>query len=204
LLVNLQPRHTKINRYLEEQLNSEERESTLLHVFPDMDIALEWCENRLIEQLRTDDDDHKVTLAEHDLCRGLTPNEVATLESLLKSKSYRSGDLIIRKGDPAAEIFLLMSGEVSVRVDLPNGQIKRLSTLSAGMAFGEIAVINRTVRSADVYADTEVECYLLSTSSFDELGRTHPTIKMTLLQNLLHNFSRMLKMAEREVTTLSL
>lgn len=204
LLVNLQPRHSKINRYLEEQLTSEERVSTLLHVFPDMDIALEWCENRLIEQLRTDDDDHKVTLAEHDLCRGLTPNEVTTLESLLKSKSYRSGDLIIRKGDPAAEIYLLMSGEVSVRVDLPNGQIKRLSTLSAGMAFGEIAVINRTVRSADVYADTDVECYLLSTSSFDELGRTHPTIKMTLLQNLLHNFSRMLKMAEREVTTLSL
>jgi glutaminase len=97
-----------------------------------------------------------------------------------------------------------MSGEVSVRVDLPNGQIKRLSTLSPGMAFGEIAVINRSVRSADVHADKHVECYLLSTTAFDELGETNPAIKMMLLQNLLRNFSRMLTMVEREVTTLSL
>ncbi|MGE0367324.1 MAG: glutaminase A [Candidatus Dadabacteria bacterium] len=204
LLVNLQPRHSKISRYFEEQLTSEGQNSTLLRVFLDMDIALEWCENRLIESLRTEDVTRIITLAEHDLCRGLEPLDIDILETLLKRKSYEPGELIIRKGDPADEIYLLMNGEVSVRVDLPNGQIKRLSTLSAGMAFGEIAVINRSVRSADVYADTHVECYLLSTSSFDELGKTHPVIKMTLLQNLLRNFSRMLTMVEREVTTLSL
>jgi len=203
LLVSLQQRHSKFVRFLVEQLTSDDQEKTWLHIFPDMDIAMEWCENRLIESQRLDDSSLEVTLAEHDLCRGLAPEAVAFLETLLNRKRYEPGELIVRKGEPADEIYLLMSGEVSVRVDLPNGQIKRLSTLSPGMAFGEIAVINRSVRSADVHADKHVECYLLSTTAFEELGETNPMIKMTLLQNLLRNFYRMLTMVEREVTTLS-
>jgi glutaminase len=203
LLVSLQHRHSKFVRFLQEQLTNDDQERTWLRIFPDMDIALEWCENRLISDRRLDDSSHEVTLAEHDLCRGLAPEAVAFLETLLESRRYDPGDLIVRKGEPADEIYLLMSGEVSVRVDLPNGQIKRLSTLSPGMAFGEIAVISRSVRSADVHADKHVECYLLSTSAFDELGESNPIIKMTLLQNLLRNFYRMLTMVEREVTTLS-
>jgi glutaminase len=203
LLVSLQHRHSKFVRFLQEQLTNDDQERTWLRIFPDMDIALEWCENRLISDRRLDDSSHEVTLAEHDLCRGLAPEAVAFLETLLESRRYDPGELIVRKGEPADEIYLLMSGEVSVRVDLPNGQIKRLSTLSPGMAFGEIAVINRSVRSADVHADKHVECYLLSTAAFEELGETNPMIKMTLLQNLLRNFSRMLTMVEREVTTLS-
>lgn len=203
LLVNLQ-KHPKFIRFLEEQLTSDDQERTWLHIFPDTDAAIEWCENRLIAGQRPDKSSlESVTLAEHDLCRGLAPEAVAFLETLLKRRHYDPGELIVRKGEPADEIYLLMSGEVSVRVDLPNGQIKRLSTLSPGMAFGEIAVINRSVRSADVHADKHVECYLLSTAAFEELGETNPIIKMTLLQNLLRNFSRMLTMVEREVTTLS-
>ncbi len=203
LLVNLQ-KHPNFVRFLEEQLNTDDQQEAWLHIFPDMDIAIEWCENRLIASQQPEDSSlESVTLAEHDLCRGLAPEAVAFLEPLLTSKRYDPGELIVRKGEPADEIYLLMSGEVSVIVDLPNGQIKRLSTLSPGMAFGEIAVVNRTVRSADVRADKHVECYLLSTTAFDELGETNPTVKMTLLQNLLRNFSRMLMIVEREVTTLS-
>ncbi|MEW6144684.1 MAG: glutaminase A [Thermodesulfobacteriota bacterium] len=203
LLASLQQRHSKFIRFLQEQLTNDDQERTWLRIFPDMDIAIEWCENRLIAGQRLDDGSHEVKLAEHDLCRGLTTEAVAFLETILKRRRYEPGELIVRKDDPADEIYLLMSGEVSVRIDLPNGQIKRLSTLSPGMAFGEIAVINRSVRSADVHADKHVECYLLSTAAFEELGETNPMIKMTLLQNLLRNFSRMLTMVEREVTTLA-
>lgn len=203
LLVNLQ-NHSKFVRFLEEELTTDDRQSPRLHIFPDMDTAIEWCENRLIADQHPDAGSLElVTLAEHDLCRGLAPQAVAFLETLLKNKRYERGELIVRKGEPANEIYLLMSGEVSVIVDLPNGQMKRLSTLSPGMAFGELAVVNRTVRSADVRADNPVECCVLSTAAFDELGETNPLIKMTLLQNLLRNVSRMLTMVEQEVTTLT-
>jgi hypothetical protein len=92
-----------------------------------------------------------------------------------------------------------MSGEVSVRVDLPNGQIKRLSTLSPGMAFGEIAVINRSVRSADVHAGKPQNatcCQRLRSMSWVSPQSDDASAK------LLRNFW-MLTMVEREVTTLA-
>jgi glutaminase len=203
LLVNLQ-NHPKFVRFLEEGLSTDDQQTTQLHIFPDMDTAIEWCENCLIASQNPDANSlESVTLAEHDLCRGLEPEAITFLETLIKRKRYERGEVIIRKGETADEIFLLMSGEVSVIVELPNGQIKRLSTLSPGMAFGELAVVNRTVRSADVRADEPVECYLLSMTAFDELGETNPLLKMTLLQNLLRNVSRMLTMVEQEVTTLT-
>jgi glutaminase len=93
---------------------------------------------------------------------------------------------------------------VSVTIDLPTGQLKRFSTLSAGMAFGELAIVDRSARSADVRADSNIECYAVSMQVFDELGRTHPRIKMTMLQNLLRNVSRMVTRLNQEVATLAL
>lgn len=125
------------------------------------------------------------------------------MEGLLQPRRFERGSLIVRKGDSPDTIYLLLSGEVSVTVDLPSGQLKRLATLSAGMTFGELAVVDRTIRSADVRADTPVECYALPTTTFDALGKTHPTIKVVLLENLLRNVARMLTRLNQEVTTLA-
>jgi glutaminase len=74
------------------------------------------------------------------------------LETILERKRFGRGEYIIRKEDQAKEIYLLMSGQVSVVVDLPDGRLRRLSTLSAGMTFGELAIVDHAARSADVVA----------------------------------------------------
>jgi CRP-like cAMP-binding protein len=122
---------------------------------------------------------------------------------VLERRVFPAGAAIIRKGDAALSIYLLTRGEVSVVLDLPNGQVKRLSTLSPGMTFGELAVVSRGQRSADVRADTAVECYALATTTFDGLGASHPRITMTLLENLLRNVSQMLTGANRELAALA-
>ena len=96
-----------------------------------------------------------------------------------------------------------MSGEVSVMVALADGRLKRLSTLSAGMTFGELAIVDRTARSADVRADKPVECYVLSAAALERLGDTHPTIKVVLLQNMLRNAHQMVSRLNQEVATLA-
>jgi glutaminase len=78
-----------------------------------------------------------------------------------------------------------MSGEVSVIVELPTGRLKRSSTVSPGIGFGELAIVEGGVRSADVRADTPVECYTLAKNVFEQLGETHAKLKCGLLQNLL-------------------
>jgi glutaminase len=173
--------------------------------FLDLDAALEWCENRVIA--RHGDPGGAapvpVTLAEHEFCRGLDREALAHLEGLLEHRRFDRGAYIVRKGDAAEEIYLLMSGEVSVMVTLADGRLKRLSTLSAGMTFGELAIVNRNARSADVRADKPVECYVLSAAALDRLGDTHPEIKVALLQNMLRSAHQMVSRLNQEVATLA-
>jgi glutaminase len=202
LLANAQ-RHPRFLRFLEEGVIRGDETIQLVN-FPDIDPALEWCEDRLLEQGGTPEVvDEPLALAEHEICGGLSPDELAYLEKVLEYCSFGRGDAIIRKGDEADRMFFLAKGQVSVTVDLPSGQLKRLATLSPGMAFGEVALVDDAPRSADVRADGPVECYVLSKKAFDELGRRQPVLKMTLLENLLRNVSRMLTRANQEVATLA-
>jgi len=195
--------HQHFMRQMGERLSALDRHE-LLHAFSDVDAALEWCENRLIAEHDSGGAAaERLTLGTHALCRGLASEEITTLEGLLHKRRFDRGALIVRKGDSPDTIYLLLSGEVSVTVDLPSGQRKRLATLSAGMTFGELAVVDRAKRSADVRADTPVECYALPMATFDALGRTHPTIKLVLLENLLRNVAHMLTRLNQEFTTLA-
>jgi glutaminase len=202
LFVNVY-QHPRFGRFLAERSSATARHSKLL-TFPDLDPALEWCEERLLGAcIHAKGSSDALALSAHEICAGLSGPEVARLEHLLQRRAFRAGTMIVRKGDPADEIYLLSRGEVSVVIDLPNGQLKRLSTLSPGMAFGELAVVNRSPRGADVRADTEVECYVLTTAAFDSLGTSDPRIKMQILENLLRNVSQMLTRANRELATLA-
>jgi glutaminase len=93
--------------------------------------------------------------------------------------------MIVRRGDAADRLYLLVRGEVSVIVDLPGGGSKRLSTLSAGMCFGESALLVGGTRSADVRADSPVECWTLTATSFAGLESESPRLLIRLLNNLL-------------------
>lgn len=69
---------------------------------------------------------------------------------------------IIASGEQSDDrLFLLLAGEVSVILPLSDGTRQRVATLSAGMTFGEMAVLGHTPRSATVYADTDAECWVL-------------------------------------------
>ena len=92
---------------------------------------------------------------------------------------------------------------MSVTVELPGGELRRLSTVSPGMVFGELTVVDRSPRTADVHADTAVECLVLPAVVFDRMTTTHPALKMSILENLLRNVHKVVGRLDRQVTALS-
>jgi glutaminase len=94
-------------------------------------------------------------------------------------------------------LFFLAKGKASVFIPSGSGMRKRLSTFSAGMVFGEIAVIDRSSRTATIIADSEVICDMLSLEDFERLGSTQPGIKIKLLENLSPCLCR--RMRERKL-----
>jgi glutaminase len=153
---------------------------------PQLDLGLEWCERRLLAEHGGEHAAPGITrLAEHRLCEGASADDVALLESLVQHRHYEPGTLVVRVGDAADGIYFLMRGEVSIVVDLPSGAHKRLSTLSAGMSFGEMALLAGGRRSASARADTSVECCLLDADAFARVERERPTLALRLLRNML-------------------
>jgi len=87
-----------------------------------------------------------------------------------------------------------------VFVPQEGGAQRRLATFSAGMVFGEMAVLDHAPRSAMIVADTEVECDVLSLENFDMLGVRHPATKIKLLTNLTLGLCHRLRKANRELS----
>ena len=167
---------------------------TAVHRFPDADHAREWCEDRIIDAasiVAIDDgggreEDEPSSDAETVLLDGMRPREAAAVRKRLERRRYAPGASIVRRGDPAHELFLLTSGRLSVTVDrVDGGSPRRLTTQSAGTIFGELAFVARTTRTADVHADTIVECQVLRADAFDELMRDEPRAAAAVLANLL-------------------
>ncbi len=193
--------HPRLLRFLAERLMGE-RQGWLL-TFPDLDTALEWCEERALAARRSPDAPTTIALAAHQLCRGLSAEGLAHLETLLERRRYDPGAVIVRRGDPATDIYLLTAGKVSVTIDLASGQRQRVATLSAGMTFGELAILSDAVRSADVRADEATECYTLPVAAFRRLAETRPDVKLVLLENLLRSASQTATRLTREIAAVA-
>jgi glutaminase len=71
------------------------------------------------------------------------------------------------------------------------------------MAFGELTIIDRSPRTADVRADTAIECMVLTTDALERLQRAHPEITIAILRNLLRNTHLTVGRLSREVAALS-
>ena len=147
---------------------------------------------------RGDYPNYRAKASEYDLLQDFSSEELKTIQPMLQRQTYEKGQKIIRAGDAATEMFFLARGVVSVY--LLDEERHRLATFSPGMAFGEMAFLDGAPRSANIVADTDVECDLLSLADFQSLGRTHPAIKIKILEKLCLNLTDKLRKANRELS----
>jgi glutaminase len=198
-------RHGRLLRALDEQRVASGAAWRVVSQ-PDLDSAIEWCENGLIAgPARTGPAAAApvVPLADTDRCRGLAPAAIAVLEPLLPLRRYAPGEYIVSHGDPAQALFQITCGQVKVALPSALGAPKRLSTLSAGMSFGELAMIDGGTRSADVIAVGAVECRVLDASTLAQLGASQPQVKIALLKNMLRSAHEIVNRLSQEVSALA-
>jgi glutaminase len=100
--------------------------------------------------------------------------------------------------EPALSLFFLQSGMVSVK--LPNGV--RLATLVAGMVFGEMALLEDR-RSADVWADTLVECLELPLDAYAGFREKYPQVGEHIVRNLAVLLAKRLILANTKIDLLT-
>ena len=121
----------------------------------------------------------------------------------MERRQFRSGDALVRHGEPAEELFVITGGQLSVWVPVGAQDTRRLATLEAGQLVGELAFLGRERRTADVYCDSEVEAYVLTTEAFDELAASDPATTTVFLATLLRMVSGIARRMTAEVAHLA-
>jgi glutaminase len=197
---------------LTRQLARDQREVVLAHATPAVitavgardfatsDAAKEWCEDLLLAGVGWTEASTAIKFDHHELAAGLSPAGLAELRALLASRRFAAGETIVQRGDESAEIYLLVDGEVEVSITTGTGTRRRLTTLTAGMTFGESAMTGLGVRTADVRARSDGECLVLTTGA---LRAASPPTQLAVLRNLLVTSHEALARATRQIEAIS-
>jgi serine/threonine protein kinase len=125
-----------------------------------------------------------------DLLQGLSDEQAQLLGSKLTPFSLQAGGSLIHAGEPGDCLYIVRSGEVEVCAPLPaGGGRKVLARLGAGHVVGEMALLNREPRNADVVAATDCELDRLPAVDFESLCAQMPVLKLVLTRLVAHRLS---------------
>jgi glutaminase len=175
--------------------------------FEQLDQALEWAEDLLLDSTKGEDRDPPFS-SEIDQTLGflgiLQPAHRQTLADLMHCRNFAKGDHVIKKGDSGHELFLVREGRFTITVELrgSDGQIyeSRLATFEPGMCFGEIAFLSGTPRTANVTADLDGSCWVLERHDFDNLRQWEPDAVTELLLALTRDLGTKLALTSYQLT----
>ncbi len=103
-----------------------------------------------------------------DLLKELTDEEIINVGKLALTKEYESGESVVKAGDEGDALYIIKSGTVRVSKAGFNGDDELLALLGEGEHFGELSILDREIRSADITANEK--CSLVEISA-DEIKR---------------------------------
>ena len=96
-------------------------------------------------------------------------------------KIYKDGEVIVRQGDVGDCMYVIQSGKVEVVKEM-NGIERKLSMLSEGGIFGEMALLDKKVRSATVRALGEVRILTVDKKTFIRWMSEDPTVAFRVVK----------------------
>jgi SulP family sulfate permease len=151
-----------------------------VEVFPDLDHAAQWCEDRVLEEAGVSaavPTEPLATLLRDGLGVTIDP---ARIMPYLEPIDVPEGEEVIRQGEPADDLFFLESGSLTVVLTRPDGESMRLRTMAPGVAVGEVGMYLRSHRTASVVSETASRLHRLSRRSLDEMQARDPELAAEL------------------------
>lgn len=100
----------------------------------------------------------------------------AAVADAVRETKFDAGQAIFSRGDPGAELYIVVKGRVRLSVLTADGKELSFAHAEAPSVFGELAVFDGRPRSADATAVGKVEVLTLSKSAFQRLLATTPAI----------------------------
>lgn len=115
---------------------------------------------------------------------GLPEEDVRAMLSLARRSTYRRGEVVFHRHDPADAMHLVTKGRFDVRIATPLGDEVALAIWGPGDIFGELAVLTDRARTATVTALEPAETLVVRGSELRRLAQRHPSLDEVLVRVL--------------------
>ncbi|MBW4550604.1 MAG: cyclic nucleotide-binding domain-containing protein [Aphanocapsa sp. GSE-SYN-MK-11-07L] len=172
-----------------------------IQVFPELDRGIEWCEDRILESLPL--------RRRRALPLALQMNEVfassdqvSSFIRYLEKVQVPVEQQLFRQGDCADQLYFIESGQVTVVLQLGDGQSRRLQTLGAGMILGETSFYLGTPHKTSAISDQPSTLYGLSKDQLQTLRRSHPIVAAAFQDFMIRLLADRLTYAYEEIEEL--
>lgn len=137
------------------------------------------------------------------LFKPLTSAELEAVVTRALLKRFTPGQVILRRGDPASGMMVILQGQMRVSITNADGHEVSLSVLGSGDVVGEIALLDGGERSTDVTAIDEGVLLAIQRSDFLPLLEGSASLCLRLMQVLCSRLREANRSLE-EIATLSL
>jgi SulP family sulfate permease len=170
-------------------------------VIPELDRALEACENAIIAAHSEADSDTR-SLREW-LAEVLDNAEHAEMLALQCQRfEFGPGDIIAHQGAPADSMHFILEGRVGIIVNLEGGRSVRVRSLGRHTTIGEMGLITGRPRSATVQAEIASVAYELRADAFERLKAERPPLAEALFTFVIGVMAERLSFASRVIGVL--
>jgi len=178
-----------------------EADDPFCHVFADLDRGLEWCEQQILQTSNLAQPEAR-SLSEHLKADFSDPEQVDRLMTCLEFRQLAEGEHLFRQGDPFDGLYFVDSGQVSVVLELGEGQTKRIRTYTVGNTIGEIGLYRKALRMASVVADKSSTVYFLPTEAFEQIEASDPLLASNIHRFIVNLLAERLNHREQELKNL--
>ena len=156
-----------------------------VQAFDTRSVAVEYAENRVIGRFARElSQTGAVRVTESPALSSLSAEAVHALESRMEEQHHDDGDIVRRVGQRFGGVYFIVSGKINTIVTGPHGNRVKLTTLSAGMTFGELALGSDDRQETTEKADGPVHLMLLSADAIGELEHEDPWLAVQLWRAL--------------------
>ncbi len=117
---------------------------------------------------------------------------IAKITAILK---YKPGEVIFEEGNHGDFICFLVDGQVEILKMNSTGTKKSIFRLYSPSVFGEMALIENSIRSATVVAKSDVELGIINRKDFDTIIANHPVLGLNIVKKIAKILSSRLRKA---------
>jgi CRP-like cAMP-binding protein len=121
-------------------------------------------------------------IVEWRLFEGIPGEDVRAVLALARRSTYRRGEVVFHRHDPADAVHLVVKGRFDVRITTTFGDAVALAIRGPGDTFGELAVVTGAERTATVTALEAGETLVLRGTELRRLAREHHSIDEVLVR----------------------